>query len=111
MGQFQNVPQLGLSGRQTGVVFITTAALIVIFIIIYIYRERERESARQYMPVQSLKLKKPTAIVHIGSHKVASSYIQSRMCSDSETLIGFGLWLPLPTECKPKYHLLRHSRL
>jgi hypothetical protein len=43
-------------------------------------------------------------ILHIGPHKVASSYIQSKMCSDVDTLRGYGIKVPLPggCQCKPK---------
>jgi hypothetical protein len=94
----------------TRFVFYTCLQCVLIFIILadaYIYIEREISAGRQKKPEYLQKWSfdktkenlKPSAIVHIGAHKVASSYIQSRMCNDSDTLIGFGLALPVPTQC------------
>jgi len=51
---------------------------------------------------QSLRSQRPQLIVHAGTHKTASTYIQERLHRNRELLSSQGISLQDPLECKPK---------
>ena len=59
----------------------------------------ERKSARDHKPLQS---QRPQLIVHAGTHKTASTYIQERLHRNRDLLSSQGVSLQDPLVCKPK---------
>jgi len=51
---------------------------------------------------QSLQSQRPQLIVHAGTHKTASTYIQERLHRNRDLLSSQGVSLQDPLECKPK---------
>lgn len=59
----------------------------------------ERRSGRANQPLQS---QRPQLIVHAGTHKTASTYIQERLHRNRDLLNIQGVSLQDPLDCKPK---------
>ena len=59
----------------------------------------ERRSGRADQPLQS---QRPQLIVHAGTHKTASTYIQERLHRNRDLLNSQGISLQDPLDCKPK---------
>ena len=59
----------------------------------------ERRSGRADQPLQS---QRPQLIVHAGTHKTASTYIQERLHRNRDLLNSQGVSLQDPLDCKPK---------
>ena len=51
---------------------------------------------------QSLQSQRPQLIIHAGTHKTASTYIQERLHRNRDLLSSQGFSLQDPAECKPK---------
>ena len=51
---------------------------------------------------QPLQSQRPQLIVHAGTHKTASTYIQERLHRNRDLLSSHGVSLQDPLECKPK---------
>jgi hypothetical protein len=79
---------------------------LVIYLIsnTFIYIKRETSSWGYLRSMTFAKAAPGEIVLHIGPHKVASSYIQVNMCSNSSLLEAVGLEIPLPEgcTCKPK---------
>ena len=59
----------------------------------------ERRSGRADQPIQS---QRPQLIVHAGTHKTASTYIQERLHRNRDLLNSQGVSLQDPLDCRPK---------
>ena len=59
----------------------------------------ERRSGRADQPLQS---QRPQLIVHAGTHKTASTYIQERLHRNRDLLNSQGVSLQDPLDCRPK---------
>ncbi len=59
----------------------------------------ERRSVQAYQPIQT---QRPQLIVHAGTHKTASTYIQERLHRNRDLLNSQGVSLQDPMDCKPK---------
>ena len=59
----------------------------------------ERRSGQVDQPLQS---QRPQLIVHAGTHKTASTYIQERLHRNRDLLNSQGISLQDPLDCKPK---------
>jgi hypothetical protein len=57
-------------------------------------------SSGQAMTSTTIKSTRPRAILHIGPHKVASTYIQTKLCEEKDLLESIGFTVPIAKSCK-----------
>jgi len=57
-------------------------------------------SSGQAMTSTNIKSTRPRAILHIGPHKVASTYIQTKLCEERDLLESMGFTVPITKRCK-----------
>jgi hypothetical protein len=58
------------------------------------------ESAYKFIGNSKPSSSKPRAILHIGPHKVASSYIQAKLCEERDLLESIGFTVPIAKTCE-----------
>ncbi|KAI8106406.1 hypothetical protein M9435_000950 [Picochlorum sp. BPE23] len=80
------------------------AAACISFMLLFYYMQREKKNGILLLDVSSVKEEgqhqRNEVILHIGSHKISSTYIQSKMCSNSTFLASLGLHVPIREGCK-----------
>jgi hypothetical protein len=57
-------------------------------------------SSGQAMTSTNIKSTRPRAILHIGPHKVASTYIQTKLCEERDLLKSIRFTVPIAKPCK-----------
>lgn len=76
------------------------------FILLFYYMQREKKTENGMVldasSVNQGQHQRNEVILHIGSHKISSTYIQSKMCSNSTFLASLGLHVPIREGCKCK---------